>query len=62
MSASEPNRSELPPTREELAVAPTQALRPDEPSSQLVALLDDYLAELQSGRQPDRAKLMAEHP
>ncbi len=65
MSASEPNRSELPPhtpSREELAVAPTQALRPDESSSQLVSLLDEYLAELQAGRQPDRVKLLAEHP
>lgn len=62
MSASKPNCPELPSSREELAVAPTQALRPDEPSSQLVSLLDQYLAELQSGRQPDRAKLLAEHP
>ena len=63
MSASDPNRPELrPPSREELAVAPTQALRPDEPSSELVELLDGYLAELQSGRRPDRAKLLAEHP
>ena len=62
MSASEPNRSELPPSRDDLALAPTQALRPDEPSSELVELLDLYLAELQAGRQPDRAKLMAAHP
>ncbi len=63
MSASDPNRPELrPPSREELAVAPTQALRPDEPSSQLVELLDGYLAELQSGRRPDRVKLLAQHP
>ena len=65
MSASEPNRSEKPPhtpSREELAVAPTQALRPDEPSSQLVTLLDEYLAELQAGRRPDRQQLLAEHP
>ncbi|GEM_PF-4424273 len=27
-----------------------------------LALLDGYLAELQSGRNPDRAKLLAEHP
>ncbi len=65
MSASEPNRPDLPPrtpSREELAVAPTQALRPDEPPSELANLLDEYLAELQSGRQPDRVKLLAEHP
>ena len=63
MSASDPNRTELrPPSREELAVAPTQALRPDEPSSELVELLAGYLAELQSGRRPDRAKLLAQHP
>ncbi|MBC7821238.1 MAG: serine/threonine protein kinase, partial [Planctomycetaceae bacterium] len=65
MSASEPNRSELPPhtpSREELAVAPTQAFQPDEPSSQLASLLDEYLAELQAGRRPDRQKLLAEHP
>ena len=65
MSATEPNRPEMPPrtpSREELAVAPTQALRPDDPPSELANLLDDYLAELQSGRQPDRAKLLADHP
>ncbi len=65
MSASESNRSEVPPhtpSREELAVAPTQALLPDEPSSKLVTLLDAYLAELQAGRRPDRQQLLAEHP
>ena len=40
----------------------TEALRPNDPSSQLATLLDEYLAELQAGRQLNRQQLLAEHP
>lgn len=63
MSASESNRPEMPPSGSEgLAIAPTQAWLPNESSSQLATLLDEYLAELQAGRRPDRQKLLTEHP
>ena len=63
MSASESNRPEIPPSSsEELDVAPTHVWLPDESSSQLATLLDEFLAELQAGRRPDRQKLLDEHP
>lgn len=46
MSATEPKRPESPPNRDDLALAPTQALRPDEPSSQLTALREACGQEL----------------
>ena len=65
MSAAESDRPETKassPQRDELASALTEALRPNDPSSQLATLLDEYLAELQAGRQPNRQQLVAEHP
>ena len=65
MSAPNPARSESvapAPRNYETASVPTEAFHPDELSSKLVVLLDGYLGELQAGRQPDRLKLLAEHP
>ena len=43
--------------------------RPEDPvdppagsASELVQILDRYLADLQAGRAPDRARLLADHP
>ena len=65
ISAAESDRPETKassPQRDELASALTEALRPNDPSSQLATLLDEYLAELQAGRQLNRQQLLAEHP
>ncbi len=40
----------------------TRSLPADDQASQLANVLDWYLAELQQGRQPDRQKILAEHP
>ena len=34
----------------------------DDQTTELVQILDAYLAELQAGLQPDRERLLAEHP
>ncbi|MFO0868755.1 MAG: protein kinase [Pirellulales bacterium] len=44
------------------ASPPTMDFGGEERAEQLVRILDDYLAELKAGRQPDRARLLAEHP
>lgn len=58
MASQTPNSSSAPSSRDE----PTQPFQADEAPSVLARLLDDYLAELQAGRRPDRAKLLADHP
>ncbi len=40
----------------------TGAYQPAEGGSELVRVLDQYLADLQAGRAPDRAQLLAAHP
>jgi len=35
---------------------------PGDSAAALAALLDRYLADLQAGKQPDRQKLLADHP
>lgn len=40
----------------------TQHYRPSDDPSILAGILDDYFAELQAGRQPDRRVLIAAHP
>lgn len=35
---------------------------PEGPPSELVAILDQFIEDLQAGRRPDRARLLAEHP
>ncbi len=42
--------------------SPTGAYQPEESASELVRVLDQYLADLQAGRAPDRAQLLAAHP
>ena len=37
-------------------------LAPVETASALVRVLDDYMAQLQAGRAPDRSRLLADHP
>ncbi|MCI0681893.1 MAG: serine/threonine-protein kinase [Gemmataceae bacterium] len=45
------------------ALADTGTFVPDEPASEeLVAILDRYMADLQDGRAPDRARLLGDHP
>jgi tRNA A-37 threonylcarbamoyl transferase component Bud32 len=41
---------------------PTGAYQPEEGAATLVRVLDEYLADLQAGRAPDRAQLLAAHP
>ncbi|MBI1311275.1 protein kinase [bacterium] len=43
-------------------LAATQLQPPDSSASALVNVLDQYLADLQAGKQPDRAALLAAHP
>jgi hypothetical protein len=58
------------PSRERLSdIAPpldqfaaTRRLPADDPSSQLVRVLDQYLEDLQAGRSVNRERLLAEHP
>ena len=40
----------------------TGGFAPTDSAAMLVRVLDDYLAELQAGRDPDRAQLLAAHP
>ncbi|MBV9125027.1 MAG: protein kinase, partial [Planctomycetes bacterium] len=42
--------------------AATETYRPNDAASELVKVLDQYLADLQAGRAPDRAQLLAAHP
>ena len=42
--------------------AETGVYDPDGAASELVRVLDQYLADLQAGRAPDKARLLAEHP
>src|SRR5687768_8431519 len=42
--------------------AETGVYRPADSASELVRVLDQYLADLQTGRAPDKARLLAEHP
>jgi serine/threonine protein kinase len=37
-------------------------LNPEDSAAELVRVLDQYLADLQAGRAPDRARLLANHP
>lgn len=39
-----------------------ETLPPDSSSAALVAILDQYMADLEAGKSPDRARLIAEHP
>ncbi len=41
---------------------PTGAYQPEESASELVRVLDQYLADLQAGRATDREQLLAAHP
>jgi serine/threonine protein kinase len=41
---------------------PTGGFTPTDSAAMLVRVLDDYLADLQAGRAPDRAQLLAAHP
>ncbi|MBI5758194.1 MAG: serine/threonine protein kinase, partial [Planctomycetales bacterium] len=41
---------------------PTRLVAPDDPASELANVLDQYLADLQAGQQPDRQRLLADHP
>jgi serine/threonine protein kinase/outer membrane protein assembly factor BamB len=52
------------PTPPESAAGPaaTGNYAPSEDAAELVRLLDQYLADLQAGRAPDRDRLLAEHP
>ncbi|MEQ9406455.1 MAG: protein kinase [Fuerstiella sp.] len=43
-------------------IAPARIQSPDSSASALVALLDQYMDDLQAGRNPDRAQLLADHP
>ncbi|MBI3865392.1 MAG: protein kinase [Planctomycetia bacterium] len=58
--------SELHPTQRQPAGSPdseaTGVYQPIETASGLVSVLDRYLAELQAGKAPDKAQLLAEHP
>ncbi len=45
-----------------LSAEPTGAYVPLESATELVRVLDQYLAELQAGQAPDKVKLLAEHP
>ena len=40
----------------------TKVYRPQESAVDLVRLLDGYLADLQAGKNPDKARLLKEHP
>lgn len=40
----------------------TRSISEDDQASRLAHVLDQYLAELQAGRHPDRQKILAEHP
>lgn len=40
----------------------TGIYHPIDPASELVRVLDEYLAELQAGQAPDKARLLADHP
>jgi predicted Ser/Thr protein kinase len=53
-----------PDARDEVPRDPevTEAFQPDELASELVRVLDAYMAELQAGARPDREKLLREHP
>src|SRR6516162_4216986 len=42
--------------------APTGIYNPLDSASELVRVLDRYLAELQAGKGPDKARLLADHP
>ena len=39
-----------------------ETLPPDGSSAALVSILDQYMADLQGGKMPDRARLLADHP
>ncbi len=52
--------SEIAPAFDQLAA--TKRLPVDDPSSQLVRVLDQYLEDLQAGRSVNRERLLAEHP
>jgi serine/threonine protein kinase len=43
-------------------MGPTQIYRPAETASVLVRILDQYLADLQAGHTPDKARLLVDHP
>ncbi len=43
-------------------LSPTVIYRPEDSAAALVRILDDYLADLQAGRTPDKAQLLADHP
>ena len=51
-----------PGSPESTASDATQAFAPIESATELARILDEYLAELQAGRSPDRAKLLADPP
>ena len=53
-----PSPSNSPPSPDD----PTQPFDQDGKAQELVAILDQYLADLQAGKQPDRARLLADHP
>lgn len=40
----------------------TRSISSDDQASRLAHVLDEYLAELQAGRHPDRQQILAEHP
>ena len=50
------------PTDERVDLDATRSMSSDDQASQLANVLDRYLADLQAGHQPDRQKLLAEHP
>lgn len=59
MKAQEPESTPPPPSGDEQ----TRRIGPAEGSLTVLArVLDQYLVDLQAGRQPDRARLLAEHP
>ncbi|MEZ6087504.1 MAG: protein kinase [Pirellulaceae bacterium] len=50
------------PELDETADLPRQEEADADVASQVVRILDDYLAQLKAGQQPDREALLAEHP
>jgi outer membrane protein assembly factor BamB/tRNA A-37 threonylcarbamoyl transferase component Bud32 len=58
MNTADEHRSHLPGA----PPAPTGAYRAEESASILVRVLDQYFADLQAGRAPERAQLLAAHP
>ena len=59
MKNNEPSRTPKPPAAGDTVAVPPEAL---ESVTELVQVLDQYLADLEAGKVPNRAALLAAHP